>query len=133
MALASGDTVIPAGSFNGSSQAANLSVGTLCPDGLLLGTYTGDADEFVIWNNGNVSQETFSTINLRKCETYTGTDFLGKTVQLTDFSADFRGTVILQLNTELDDTNGDGTQVPVIVVKTPQFTYVAEASSVTEV
>ena len=38
MPIVHGDTVIPASSFNGEGAVANLAVGSLCMDGLLMGT-----------------------------------------------------------------------------------------------
>lgn len=134
MALAAGDMVIPAGMFNGNAQVANLAVGSLCPDGLLVGIWTGEVSEAVVFNNGlNTGAAGVNSNNYRKCTPYTGTSFLGKTVQLNGASTAFRGVVIQQLQTELDDTNGDGTQVPVLVIKTQDFTFVAAPANVSEV
>lgn len=133
MPVAPGDIVTPAGSFNGNAGVANLAVGTLCPDGLTLGVFEGGAI-FVRWNTGfNESGTTFTAGNLRVCTAYTGSDLLGKTVRLLGKGPAFQGTVVQQLNTELDDTDGDGTQTPVVVVKTERFTYVAEPASLEEV
>lgn len=135
MALVAGDMVIPAGSFNGEAAAANLAVGTLCPEGLLIGLWTAEASEAAVFNNGlNTGAVSLNPNNMRKCTPYSGgTSFLGKYVQLTGACTAFRGIVIQELNTELDDTNGDGTQVPVLVVQADGFTYVAEPSSISEV
>lgn len=133
MALAQGDTVIPASMFNAEGRVANLSVGSLCPDGVLMGQYGDTANEAdIVWNSGNVSGDSqqLNPANLRKCTAYTGTDLLGKGVRLTGAAPAFSGTVIQQFNTELDDTNGDGTQVPVVVVKASGFIYVAEPANV---
>ena len=136
MALVAGDLVIPAGSFNGEAGVADLTVGTLCPEGLLLGIFDGTAgDEEYIWNNGqNSGAAATNPNNCRKCTPYSGaTSYLGKTVQLNGVSPAFQGVVIQELDTELDNVNGDGTQVPILVIKTSQFVYVAEPANVTEV
>lgn len=134
MALVAGDMIIPAGMFNAEAQVANLAVGSLCPEGLLLGIWTGEVSEAVVFNNGTTTGATaLNPNNYRKCTPYSGTSFLGKTVRLNGACSAFRGVVVQELNTELDNTNGDGTQVPVVVVKTPHFTYVAEPGNISEV
>jgi hypothetical protein len=136
MPIVHGDTVIPAGSFNGEAKVANLSVGSLCPDGLLMGTYSGDGDDNDIsWNSGYNSADVAaaSPSLLRKVTAYTGTDMLGKTVKLAGAATAFIGTVVQQFNTELDNTGGDGAQVPCLLIKASQFYYVAEPASVEEV
>lgn len=136
MAIAHGDTVIPTGSFNSVAGVANLAVGSLCPDGLNVGTYHGaGGNDDIVWNNG-LSSVTALAANpglVRKCTAYTGTDLLGKTVQLTGKGPAFQGIVVQQLNTELDDSAGDGTQVPIVVVKANGFFFVAEPANVEEV
>lgn len=136
MAIAHGDTVIPTGSFNSVAGVANLAVGSLCPDGLNVGTYHGGGDgDDVVWNNGTgtVHAGVANPNLLRKCTAYTGTDLLGKQVQLTGAGVAFQGVVVQQLDTELDDVGGDGTQVPVVVVKAAGFFFVAEPANVEEV
>lgn len=135
MAIIQGDTVIPTGSFNSVVGVADLSVGSLCPAGLNTGTYHGDADEGIVWNNGLYSTNDSGTNPrmLRKCTAYTGPDLLGKTVQLVGKSAAMRGSVVQQLNTELDATAGNGTQVPIVVIKGAGFFFVAEPANVVEV
>lgn len=132
MALVNGDTVIPAGSFCSVLGVANLGVGSLCPDGLNVGTYhDGGGTSDVVWNNGAVSVGGAVTPTmLRKCTAYTGTDLLGKRVQLTGAGPAFSGPVVQQLNTELNDTNGDGAQVPIVVVQGAGFYFVAETANV---
>jgi hypothetical protein len=125
MALVNGDIVIPAGSFNGDGAVADLSVGTLCPEGLNFGTYQSTAP-YSLWSSGVAQSVAQATANLRKCTAYTGTDLLGQAVRLTGKGPAFQGVVVQQFNTELDDTNGDGTQVPVVLVETEDFFYVAE-------
>jgi hypothetical protein len=133
MAIIHGDTVIPAGSFSSVLGAASLSSGSLCPDGLNLGTVHADGgDEDVIWNNGLASNHPGPTDPrlLRKCTAYTGTNLLGETVQLINRGSAFRGPVVQQLNTELDMTGGNGTQVPILVVKGAGFFFVVEPAQV---
>lgn len=125
MALVNGDLVIPASSFNGDGAVADLSVGSLCPEGLNFGTYQSTAP-YSIWSSGVVQSVAQATANLRKCTPYSGTDLLGKGVGLPGKGPAFQGVVVHQFDTELDDTNGDGTQVPVVVVETEDFFYVAE-------
>jgi len=131
MAIVQGDSIVPAGSFNGTGRVADLSVGSLCPDGLVVGTYHGDATDFAVWNSGRVLDDSNTPVNLRKCTPYSGgTSFYGKRVRLTGKSPVFEGVVVQELDVELDDTNGDGSQTPVVVIQTRQFTYVALATSV---
>src|SRR5690606_40113707 len=84
MPIVHGDTVIPASSFNGEGAVANLAVGSLCMDGLLMGTNHGDADDNdVSWNNGLKTAEAGINPNLlRKVTAYTGADLLGVSVRL---------------------------------------------------
>jgi hypothetical protein len=132
MAFAENDLVIPAGSFNGNGAVADLSVGTLCPEGLTMGIFRSSAP-YNVWSTGATqASATFSTENLRLCSVYTGPDLLNKAVGLPGKGPAFRGVVTQVLNTELDDTGGDGTQVPVVVVRTADFFYVAEPSSLEE-
>lgn len=135
MALVDGDNVIPAGSFNGDGRVADLTQGTLCPEGLLLGVFTAGAgvDTWVIWNNGETHIADQNAQNLRLVRSYTGSDLLGKTVRLNNQSPVFQGVVVQQLNVELDNTAGDGTPVPVVVVRANGFQYVAEPSNLSEV
>lgn len=133
MTLAEGDLVVPAGVFNGNDAVADLSVGSLCPEGVNIGSYSQAAAIQAIFPNGQVGESSQNPVNLRKVTTYTGTDLLGKDVKLTGAGAAFIGTVIHQFDVELDATNGDGTPTPVVVVKTGQFTYIALPASVEEV
>jgi hypothetical protein len=133
MAIIHGDTVIPAGAFNSVVGVADLSVGSLCPAGLNIGTYHGGApSDEIVWNNGtsSVSGTAVNPRVLRKCTAYTGLNLLGKTVQLIGKATAFRGPVVQQLDTELDGTEGTGTQVPILVIKGAGFFFVAEPASV---
>lgn len=132
MALVNGDTVIPAGSFNGEATVANLEVGSLCPEGLNVGTYQSTAP-YTVWSSGIVQTVAFASANYRKCSQYTGPDLIGKSVRWPGKGPALQGVVVQQLNTELDDVNGDGTQVPVVVVKADGFFYVAEPASLEEI
>jgi hypothetical protein len=131
MAIVIGDVVVSAGAFNGESEVANLAVGSLCPDGLLLGVFNGLVDAYVNWNNGTVTG-VVSTQNLRKVTAYTGPDLFGKTVRLTGYGPEFIGAVVQQLDVELDATDGEGDPTPVVVVKAFNFSYVALPASVEE-
>ena len=132
MAIVSGDTVIPAGSFAGNARVADLSVGSLVPAGLVMGVFHGDADEYVVWNNGEVYGNAVNGANYRKCTAYTGAFSLGQTVRLTGKPVEFIGQVVQVFNTELDDSNGDGTQEPVVLVRANQFYYVAQDAALEE-
>lgn len=137
MAIVAGDTVIPAGIFNRSSGgSADLAKGTLCPDGISIGTYLGTSADstWTNWNSGEQDNDGgYNAANLRKCTEYSGEDLLGKTVSLLNVAPAFRGTVVQQFDTELDDVEGNGTQVPVCVIKTERFYYVAEPGDLQEV
>jgi len=135
MALVNGALVIPAGSFNGTGRVADLTKGTLCPEGLNVGVWHGDATDKAVFNNGlsTINDGAVNPVNLRKVTGYSGTTLLGKVVRLTGAGPAFQGVVVQQLNTELSDTNGDGVQVPVVVVKAAGFYYVAEPANVEEV
>lgn len=134
MAFATGDMCIAAGVFPqpAGGGAALLTKGTLCPDGIVFGTFLGNPDpSFVKWNTGRPDgSSSYSPTNLRLVTPYTGTDLVGKTVRLVAGVAPaFEGVVVLCFNTELDNTNADGTQVPVCLVKAQGFYYVAEPTS----
>lgn len=131
MALAVGDVVVPAGIFVTANSVADLSVGSLCPDGVLTGVFT-NGDGYVDWMNGTTGVA-FDTGLLRKVSAYSGPDLLGRTVQLPGKPSAFRGTVVQQLDIELATTDGGGPGSPVIVVKGQGFFYATEPSSVEEV
>lgn len=138
MAFATGDMCIAAGVFPqpAGGGAAVLTKGTLCPDGIVFGTFFGGVDPtFVKWNTGRPDgSSSYSPTNLRLVTPYTGTDLVGKTVRLSaQVAPAFEGVVVLGFNTELDATDGTGTQVPVCLVKAQGFYYVAEPASLEEV
>jgi hypothetical protein len=136
MALVNGDMVVAAGVFPqpAGGGAADLSKGTLCPDGVVLGTFNGAAlPSFVRWNNGRTDGgSTYSSNNLRKVVPYSGPALLGKAVTLSSVSAAFQGVVVFCFDVELDATDGDGTPEPVCVVKAQGFYYIAKPSSLEE-
>jgi len=137
MAISAGSCVISAGVFNsatGAAGAADLSKGTLCPEGVVLGIFLGGTSPatFVDWSNGNVASNGFDLNALREVTPYTGTDLLGKRVTLPGTGPAFRGVVAQQFNTELDDTGGAGNQSPVCVVKANGFYYIAEPNNLLE-
>ena len=131
MALADGDSVIVASSFNAAATVADLSIGSLCPEGLNVGSFQAAAP-YTAWSSGVNQTVAFASATYRKCTTYSGTNLLGKRVRLTGTSTAFDGVVVQQLNTELDNINGTGNQVPVVVVKTGLFYYVVEPDSLEE-
>lgn len=133
MALANGDSVIPAGVFNRAyGGEADLSVGTLCLGELPVGFYNGGTN-IVHWNNGQTSERAYDDLNLRLVTPYTGTNLLGKRVSLAGVSPAFRGVVVQQFNTELNGTAGSGDQEPVCVVKAEKFFYIALPGNLVEV
>lgn len=134
MAITVGDMVISAGVFQRpAGGAADLSKGTLVPDGVNVGIYTGSTPNYTSWATGRVDGGSYGTNNLRKVTPYSGPDLAGKEVIIPGTGPAFIGVVIQQFNTELDDTDGDGTQVPVCVVRASGFTYIAEPASLEEV
>lgn len=135
MALVSGQMVISAGCFASAAGGvvADLSVGTLVPEGVAVGVFDAEAADEVRWASGSSDIEAYALGNLRLVTPYSGTDMLGKCVTLPNTSPAFRGIVIQQFNTELDDVDGNGTQVPVLVIQADGFTYIAEPASVEEV
>lgn len=134
MAIDNGDMVISAGCFmRPSGGAAVLNKGTLVPDGVNIGIYETSGAGQVAWNNGRNDAASYALTNLRKVTPYSGSDFFGKRVTLSDVAAAFEGIVIQQFNTELSGTNDTGVQVPVCVVRAQGFTYIAEPADLVEI
>jgi hypothetical protein len=127
-------TVTPAAVVNAEGGVADLTVGSLCPDGVLLGTFCSSPQE-VLWNDGTSGRPAggFAPQGLRRCEFYTGTGLEGRTVQLKGKPPEFRGVCVQQLDLELGTVNNTGPLTPVVVVKTPSFSYIALPADVEEV
>lgn len=129
MALVHGDMVIPAGVFVQAAGVANPNAGSLIPpEGLLMGTYSGTTDTEVIWNNGIVMPVVTPNL-LRKVTKSDVPSVLGASVSWNNKGASFRGVVVAQFKTELDDIGGDGTQVEVVLVQAQGFQYIQQPSA----
>lgn len=129
MALAHGDTVIPAGTFVQNNGAANLAAGSILPEkGLVMGTYTGTADKYVVWNDGT-RMLVVTPLLLRKVTNFTGTNVLGKKASWPGMSAAFNGYVIMQFDTELTNAGSLGVQEPVVLVQAQGFQYIQKPAN----
>lgn len=118
MAFAAGDMLIPGGVFLSAGKVAAPSSGCVSPTGLVFGTYGVGVPGEKIYNNGLSNVSTSGDVLSRKVTAYSGsTDFVGQRVQWVGKSAAFSGICTLQFDTELDDTDGDGTQEPVLEVR----------------
>ena len=131
MPLAHGDMIMIGSPSPCSAKAMNLEAGTISPRGILFGTFSGDTS--TIWNDGNQvdSAGTF-TVFTRKVTAFTGTsEYKGRKVQWKNKGPAFSGVCTLQFNTELDDSGGLGTQVPVLEVRSDLgFFFLVEPSNV---
>lgn len=135
MPLDNDDLVVPAGIVNGTGGVANLDVGSLCPDGLWVGTCydegEGSGPYSVYWNDGTHAASVDAD-NLRKVQNV-AVSMVGKTVNWQERGPAFRGIVEWQFELETSDTGGNGTYTEVCTVKTALFTYVAPLSQLEEV
>lgn len=129
MALAHGDMVIPAGTFVQNNGAADLAAGSILPPGgLVMGTYTGDVDKYVVWNDGK-RMPAFAPLLVRKVTNYTDTNVLGKKASWPGKAAAFNGYVIMQFNTELTNAGSLGVQEPVVLVQAQGFQYIQKPAN----
>lgn len=126
MALTLGDPILLATAFpqNGLSQPAIVGdgSGSFITFGCGASTFQMNAGNAMDTNDAHVREVAPGTSSL-----------FGKYVQVTGFSAAFRGAVIAELQIEIGTTGGTGALTECVLVQGAGFRFLATAASVAEV